>query len=166
MTRVWISIGSNLDRERSVRGAVRELRRRFGELTLSRVYETESVGYPGPPFFNLVAGFDTSESPEMLQRLFHQLEADFGRVRQADKNAPRTLDVDLLTYGDMVRRDGAVELPRDEILRYGFVLGPLAEVAPQEIHPLAKRSYADLWADFDRDAQPLCPMYLDLEESA
>lgn len=155
MARIWVSIGSNVDREASIRGALRLLEARFGKLVLSRVYESDAVGASGPPFYNLVAGFETGESPAALKRIFRDLENRFGRVRDADKNAPRTLDVDLLTYGDRVLHDGNIELPRDEITRYAFVLGPLAEVAPDDVHPLEQRTFQALWADFDQAAQPL-----------
>jgi len=102
MPRVWVSIGSNQARERSIRGAVQALRERFGELTLSQVYESEAVGFEGHPFYNLVAGFDTGETVGELNAAFRQIEDAFGRVRGPDKFSPRTLDIDLLTYGDLV----------------------------------------------------------------
>jgi 2-amino-4-hydroxy-6-hydroxymethyldihydropteridine diphosphokinase len=159
--RVWVSIGSNQQRERSIRGAVRALRERFGEPTLSRVYETEAVGFEGRPFLNLVAGFDTDESVAALNAAFREIEDAFGRVRGPEKFAPRTLDIDLLTYGDLAGSVDGYELPRDEILRYAFVLGPLAEVAGDEIHPLLGRSYRALWAAFDRQDQPIVPVDFD-----
>ncbi len=155
MARVWLSIGSNVERRRSIRAAVQALRRAHGELILSRVYESASVGHEGPAFFNLVVGFDTELSVAGLQRELRALETRLGRVRSADKNAPRTLDVDLLSYDGRVIKAAGLELPRDEILRYAFVLGPLAEVAPDELHPLEGVSYAELWKRFDRAAQPL-----------
>lgn len=159
---VWVSLGSNVDRERSLRGAVRALRTRVGKLVLSSVYESASVGSDGPPFYNLVAGFDTELGLRELDAWLRQIEDAFGRVRQPDKNAPRTLDIDILTYADLIDPDG-YHLPRDEILRYAFVLGPLAEVAPCERHPLDGRRYAELWADFPKEAQPLAPVALPLD---
>ena len=81
MPRVWVSIGSNVDRERSIRGAVRLLRERFGPLLLSPVYESEAVGFDGDPFFNLVVGVDTDRSSaEVAERLL-QIEQEHGRVQ-------------------------------------------------------------------------------------
>jgi 2-amino-4-hydroxy-6-hydroxymethyldihydropteridine diphosphokinase len=146
MPRVWLSLGSNLDRERSLRGAVRALRATLGPLVLSSVYESAAVGFIGEPFLNLVAGAHTGMPPGEIRRRLSEIEDAYGRVRGPDRFAPRTLDIDLLTYGDAVLPD--LRLPRDEILEQAFVLGPLAEVAPDECHPLDGRTYAALWAAF------------------
>lgn len=153
MPRIWLSLGSNQARERSLRGAVRMLRAAFGSLILSPVYESAAVGFSGDPFLNLVVGAETDRPIEAVQRRLREIEDAHGRVRGPDRFAPRTLDIDLLTYGDAVRPD--LDLPRDEIERYAFVLGPLADVAPGEVHPTLGQSYGALWAAYDQAAQPL-----------
>lgn len=153
MPRIWLSLGSNQARESSLRGAVRMLREAFGPLVLSTVYETDAVGFVGEPFLNAVAGAETDLPVEAVLQRLRQIEDAHGRVRGGDKFCPRTLDIDLLTYGGLVRPD--LDLPREEIVRHAFVLGPLAEVAPKERHPVLGRGYAELWAAFDRAAQPL-----------
>ena len=162
MARVWLSLGSNIDREENIRAAVRTLRRVFGRLILSSVYEGEAVGFQGPPFFNLVVGAETERGPQELIELFRRIEQDQGRCRGVDKFAPRTLDIDLLTYGDQVIQLEKVSLPRDEITRYAFVLLPLAEVAGEERHPLNGLSYRELWERFDQTSQPLWRVDLEL----
>ena len=159
MPRIWLSLGSNQAREASLRGAVRMLRESFGPLILSGVYESEAVGFAGEPFLNLVAGADTDRPVEDVQRRLREIEDAHGRVRGGPKFGPRTLDIDLLAYGAVVRPE--LGLPRAEILHHAFVLGPLADVAPDERHPVLGRSYAALWAAFDRAAQPLRPVELD-----
>jgi len=162
VTRCWISIGSNQDRERCIRGAVQALRERFGELVLSRVYESEAVGFDGQPFYNLVAGLDTDEPVTLLRAVLRSIEDTFGRTRGPDKFTPRTLDLDLLTCGDLVHNLDGQDLPRDEILEYAFVLGPLAEVASSEIHPTAGRTYGELWRSFDKPLRSIRPIALEL----
>jgi 2-amino-4-hydroxy-6-hydroxymethyldihydropteridine diphosphokinase len=152
--RVWVSVGSNLAREPSLRAGLAALQARYGTLTVSPVYESAAVGSPGPPFYNLVVGFGTDREPAALAADLRAVEAELGRVRGADRFAPRTLDLDLLTWGDRVQA-GPPQLPRGEILEYAFVLGPLADVAGGEVHPPSGRTYAELWAAFDRAAQPM-----------
>ena len=146
MPRVWLSLGSNRQRETSIRGALAALRARFGELVVSSVYESAAVGFTGSPFYNLVVGMETGLPPAELEAIFHRIEADLGRTRDGPRFGPRTLDIDLLTYGDLVTTEGAHPLPREDILEYPFVLGPLAEVAPGERHPVTGRTYEELWA--------------------
>ena len=144
MPRCWLSIGSNQDREASIRGAIDDLRSTFGDLILSNVYESPAEGFDGEPFLNLVAGIDTNLSVGEIDRTLRAIEDAHGRIRGPDKFAPRTLDIDLLTYGQASGTLDGRELPRCEILRYAFVLGPLAEVAPDEVHPGTGRSFRDL----------------------
>lgn len=151
MPRVWVSAGSNMEREVHIASAVRALRERFGELAVSPVYETEAVGFSGDAFLNLVIGFDSDEPPAALHRALRDIEDRNGRRRDGPKFGPRTLDLDLLTYGDQVGDAGGKHLPRDEIARYAFVLGPLADVAGEELHPELGRSYAALWQQWRRD---------------
>jgi 2-amino-4-hydroxy-6-hydroxymethyldihydropteridine diphosphokinase len=155
MPRCWLSIGSNQDREASIRGAVAALGEAFGDLVLSAVYESSAVGFVGEPFLNLVAGIDTDLSVAEIDATLRRIEDAHGRVRGPNKFAPRTLDIDLLTYGDLVGNLDGRELPRDEIFLYAFVLGPLAEVAPDAVCPGTGRTFADLWDAFDRPSQPL-----------
>jgi 2-amino-4-hydroxy-6-hydroxymethyldihydropteridine diphosphokinase len=162
--RVWLSLGSNIDPESNIRLAVGNLRRIFGPLMLSSVYSGEAVGFDGDPFLNMVVGLDTELPVSQLMERLRGVEDRQGRVRdEKDKNSPRTIDIDLLTYGDLPLMAGRVVLPRDEITRYAFVLKPLAEVAGDEVHPLTGRTYGELWAAFDKTRQTLNPVDLDLD---
>jgi len=157
MPRVYVSIGSNIDREKNIRGAVRVLRERYGKLALSRVYETPAEGFDGDAFYNLVAGFDTDEPVEQLHQALSAIEAAHGRTRTGPRFGPRTLDLDLLLYGDLVRHESGVDLPRDEIRTYAFVLGPLAEIAPDQRHPETGARLGELWEKFSgrRNLRPV-----------
>jgi len=161
--RVWLSLGSNIDPESNIRSAVESLRRIFGSLVLSSVYSGEAVGFDGAPFLNMVVGLDTELAVSKLMERLRGVEDRQGRIRNdKDKNSPRTIDIDLLTYGDLPLQAGRVVLPRDEITRYAFVLMPLAEVAGDEVHPLTGLTYGELWAAFDKTRQTLNPVELDL----
>jgi len=163
MTRVFVSIGSNFDREHNVRSALHNLRARFGPLTVSPVYETAAVGFDGDAFYNLVVGFDTELEPEELARSFHGIEAEHGRRRGPSRFASRTLDIDLLTWGDRILDGGSLTLPRGEILKYGFVLGPLADIAGDVRHPSDGRSYRELWTALRGGFDPLTPVDMPLD---
>ena len=158
MPNIWLSLGSNIDREKHILSALDELKNVFGKLTISRVYESEAVGFDGPSFHNLVVGIDTDLSVTELKRIFHAMEVSHGRVKGRDSFCSRTLDIDLLTYGDQQVDEAGVELPRDEITKYAFVLLPLSEVAGDERHPVIGKCYRELWESFDMTGQTLWPV--------
>ena len=157
MNRVYISIGSNQNTVVNVRAALDALSARFGELVISSVYESEAVGFEGENFLNLVVALDTDEPVGPLAEWLKQVEDDNGRERNRPRFSSRTLDLDVLTYGDLVGTIDGVELPRSEILSNAFVLQPLAEIAPDERHPVSGERYADLWRAYERD-QRLWPI--------
>jgi len=160
--RAWLSLGSNIDREKNIRSAIVALERRFGKLLISPVYESEAVGFDGDPFFNLVVGVDTDRSSAEVAERLRQIEQEHGRVRDGGGFNARTLDIDLLTYGQQVIRASGVDVPRNEITRYAFVLRPLAQIAGNELHPVEGVSYQTLWNAFDKSQQRLWAVDLDL----
>ena len=153
MARVYVGIGSNIEREIHIRGAVQALRRRFGTLILSQVYESQPIGFEGDNFYNLVTGFETTLPIEQLLAEFHDIEQNQGRKRTGKRFEARTLDLDLLLYNGMVRHDGDVHVPRPEILEYAFMLRPLAEIAPTQIHPESGKTFSELWKEFGENQQ-------------
>jgi 2-amino-4-hydroxy-6-hydroxymethyldihydropteridine diphosphokinase len=161
MTQVYLSLGSNLDREKNIRAGLDALVEQFGELTTSRVYESESVGFKGSRFFNMVVGIKTDKTIAALSESLKKIEDDNGRIRSGPKYSPRTLDIDILTYDDFVGLEAGVELPRGEITENAFVLLPLSELAPEAVHPVCQKSYADLWQAYDKNAQPLWPIFFE-----
>lgn len=150
MTEVFLSIGSNINPEVHIPAAIDDLRAVFGPLRLSSTYETAAVGFAGPPFHNLIVALDSDREPRDIARVCREIEERHGRTRQSQKFSSRTLDVDLILYGDTVTEESPPHLPRDEITRYAFVLEPLAEIAPEHRHPVTGQTYAELWAGFDK----------------
>jgi 2-amino-4-hydroxy-6-hydroxymethyldihydropteridine diphosphokinase len=148
--RGYISIGSNIDKEIHISASLLALEQCFGLLTLSSIYESEAVGFSGESFHNLVVGFDSDLDVKSVAKQLRQIELDNGRTRDSQKFSARTLDLDLILYGDLIISDGRLQIPRDEIERYAFVLEPLAEIAPTLKHPVSGISYGELWQKFDK----------------
>jgi len=164
MARTYVSIGSNIERETNIRAAVRALRDRVGMLTLSSVYENQPIGFEGENFYNLVAAFDTEEAPEAITAKLHDIERQLGRKRGPSRFRSRSIDLDLLLYGDLVRHDAELRIPRPEITEYACVLRPLAELAPGLTHPESGLTYAQMWKSFDNRMQPLTRVNLPLQD--
>lgn len=150
MTVGYISIGSNIDKDKNILASLQALEQCFGKLMVSSVYETEPIGFAGDVFYNLVVGFESGLEVKQIAKQLRQIELDNGRTRDSKKFSARTLDLDLLLYGDLIVNDGRLRIPRDEIERYAFVLEPLAEIAPALTHPVSHHSYAELWEKFDK----------------
>jgi 2-amino-4-hydroxy-6-hydroxymethyldihydropteridine diphosphokinase len=147
MTRAYVGIGSNVDAEHHIAMAVQAMRGRFGAIALSPFYRNPAVGFEGNEFLNGVAGLDMDLTVPALKTALDEIESTCGRQRGAARFTPRTLDLDLLLYGTIV--DPAAKLPRADILRYAFVLKPLADIAAAEQHPVTGRTYAQHWTDFE-----------------
>ena len=161
MTRVYVSIGSNIDRDRHVRSAVAALQQAFGDVQLSPVYETEAVGFEGHAFYNLVAGFDSDWPVAKLVAWLRALEDANGRVRGGAKFSDRTLDVDLLVYGDVLGDVAGVRLPREETTRFAFVLKPLADLDPHRVLPGQALDCHALWQQHPDAGKPMREVAVD-----
>lgn len=155
MVRVYVSIGSNIDREKHIAAALAALEDIFGEVSISSVYESEAVGFAGEPFLNLAACFTTDLTVGKLSAVLRQIEHDNGRQRGEARFSARTLDIDILTWGEACGVVDGVRLPREEIVLNAFVLLPMAELAPAGIHPETRKTYATLWDEYDKDSQKL-----------
>lgn len=158
MPDVYVALGSNVEPEHHLEFALGELEAAFGPLTLSGVYRNAAVGFDGDDFLNLVVGFSSTDSAPAIVAQLDIIEFRCGRERGSARFAPRTLDLDLLLYGDEVVDDAELTLPRTEILEYSFVLKPLADIAGERRHPVNGQTFAELWAAFDHDQHPLTPV--------
>jgi 2-amino-4-hydroxy-6-hydroxymethyldihydropteridine diphosphokinase len=162
MPRVYLSIGSNIEREENLCSAVAELRQQYGSLMISPVYESQSVGFEGDDFYNLVVGFDTELSLDEVNVVLRGIEDAHGRVRGGEKFISRTLDLDILLYGEMVDHTPPRDIPRREITKNAFVLRPLSDIAGSLQHPETGETFADLWRQRGDQLPPLRPVVISL----
>ena len=146
MTACYVSAGSNIDKEKNIDAGLKSLREMFGELTISPIYETVAVGFYGDNFFNLVVGFKSNFSVHDTSQKLRELEFKHGRSLNSLKFSPRTLDLDLLLFGDAIIEEDDLQLPRSDIENYLFVLQPLADIAPDLVHPILKKTYREMLA--------------------
>ena len=155
MASVYLGLGSNVAAEKNLRLAIHELESRYGEVAISPVYKSGAVGFEGADFLNLVVGLESDASPLEICNEMERIHDLAGRIRSDDKWGPRPLDIDLLLYDDAVISEPPVRVPRDDILEFGFVLRPLAEIAPDLVHPVTGRTMRDHWLEFDTSNHPL-----------
>ena len=155
MAKIYISIGSNIDAEKNIRLSIHALQDHYGKLILSSVYESEAVGFDGDNFLNLVASVKTEEDVHSVAETLRKIEDEHGRDRSSPRFSPRTVDLDLLLYDDLILKEKGLDIPRDEITKNAFVLLPLEEIAPQLIHPVSGKTMCDHWMGFDKDSQKL-----------
>jgi 2-amino-4-hydroxy-6-hydroxymethyldihydropteridine diphosphokinase len=151
-TRTYLSLGSNVEPERHLRAALAALRERFGAIVVSPAYRTAAVGFDGPPFVNLAVGLDSDLEAAALDAWLHALEDRHGRRRDVPRYSDRTLDVDIVLFGDrVVRGPGHLHIPRAELAQ-AFVLKPIADIAPDARHPVTGETMEALWRAAEADA--------------
>jgi 2-amino-4-hydroxy-6-hydroxymethyldihydropteridine diphosphokinase len=160
VTRVFVAAGSNVQPLVNLRRALDDLARHYPRLRCSRAWRNPAVGFAGEDFVNLVLEFETDEDVRRVVGRLQDAEAACGRERAAPKWAPRRMDLDLLLYGAAVVDEPGLVLPRPDLVRRAYMLGPTAELAPGLRHPTLGATMGELWAGFDRDGHPMQPVEL------
>jgi 2-amino-4-hydroxy-6-hydroxymethyldihydropteridine diphosphokinase len=162
MTAVYVAAGSNVEPERNLARACAEVARLWPDARFSRAYRNVAVGFEGPDFINLVIGFTTNQPLAQVLAQLHAIEIDCGRPRNAPKWASRTMDLDILLFGDLIEKTAEYTVPRPDLIKRPFMLGPMAEMAPDVRHPLANKTIAELWSEFDRASHVMTPVAIAL----
>ena len=162
MHKVYIGIGSNVSKEKNIKSCIVELRKVYENIILSPVYETSSMGFDGPNFYNLVSSFDTTLSIYDLKANLNSIENDHGRHFNETKFSSRTLDINILYYDNQVISNEKIKIPRKEIIEYDFVLTPLIDIAPNFIHPVLKISHTHIMESTAIEKQIISKIDFDL----
>jgi len=155
VTLVLVAAGSNVEPRVNLPRALDVLAMHYPRLRCSRAFRNRAVGFTGEDFVNLVVGFDTNDDVRTVIERLHEAEAACGRARNAPKWAPRSMDLDILLYGDRVCDEPGLVLPRPDLARRAYMLGPAAEVAPDTVHPTLGVTLAALWRGFAQGDHPL-----------
>jgi 2-amino-4-hydroxy-6-hydroxymethyldihydropteridine diphosphokinase len=142
--RIYVGAGSNSEPVERLRAAVAALEGAFGAVRCSSTYRSAAVGAPAPDYLNLVVAFDSAGAPDRIKAELTAIEAAMGRTRARSDSTLCELDLDLLIHGSRV--DAERRLPHPDVLQRAFALGPLAELAPQLIHPVTGERLAAAWA--------------------
>ena len=155
MTILALSIGSNIDAELNIRAALGALSLEFDNIRNSTTYESQAVGFDGDNFLNLVVLADTDKKLDEVATILKRLEDQLGRDRHQVRFSGRTMDIDIILYGDESGMCCGIELPRLEVTENAYVLQPLSEVLPDAVHPATGMSYLKLWQGYDKSKQQL-----------
>jgi 2-amino-4-hydroxy-6-hydroxymethyldihydropteridine diphosphokinase len=161
VTTLALSIGSNIDAESNIRAALDALNLEFENIRSSTTYESQAIGFDGDNFLNLVVLADTNKGLDDVTTFLKRLEDRLGRDRLQTRFSGRTVDVDILLYGNESGMFCGIELPRPEVTENAYVLQPLAELLPDVVHPATGMSYLKLWQDYDKSKQRLWATEID-----
>ena len=159
----YLSLGSNIDAEANIRSAMRALQADFRDVLFSPVYRCPAVGFEGDDFINLAARIVTEMEPLELRNYLAELENRHHRDRTVPRWSSRTLDVDILLYDDLCLISPVLEIPRREILTAAFSLKPLADLAPDLVHPVTRERIGDMWNRFPHDEGGLRQIVFELD---
>lgn len=164
MITTYIGVGSNVDRHKHIQAAIEELSTIGSGLRLSTIYECESVGFEGNAFFNLVVELKTALSLPEFARQLREIELKWGRSEDAKKYQPRTVDLDIILFGEHVSQHSP-EIPRSDIYKYGFVIEPLNELCAELIIPMDGRTVRQVWQESSyKEVMTPVPLWFNIQK--
>ena len=146
MNLLHLNIGSNQNRRINIRLALNKLESNFTDITVSSLFESPAEGFVGSNFYNVGVNAKTKNNINEVVAILQDIENSLGRDRSVPKFSSRIIDLDLVLYNDAIDED--LKVPRRDILKYAFVLAPLAELNPEDIHPQKGISFLNLWEEF------------------
>jgi 2-amino-4-hydroxy-6-hydroxymethyldihydropteridine diphosphokinase len=150
MVDVYVAVGGNVEPLEYIDRALGLLEGKFGGIDISPAYRNAAVGFTGDDFVNLVVRLKTGEPVEAVRAALQAIETACDRPRDAPKWAPRTMDLDILLYGDAVRSEPGLTLPRPDLVRRPYMLKPMAELAPTLVHPTRHKTMRELWQALEK----------------
>lgn len=156
----YVAAGSNVDPIVNLRRALDQLAARYDTLRVSPAYRNAAVGFTGDDFVNLAIEIITTQPVRELLRDLHAVEEACGRARLAPRWAPRSMDLDVLLYGDLVVNEPDLKLPRPDLVKRAYMLKPMVDLAPDLRHPTLGTTLRELWRSFDSTAFVLTPIDL------
>jgi len=146
MNFLHLNIGSNQNRRINIRLALNKLESNFTDITVSSLFESPAEGFVGSNFYNVGVNAKTKNNIYEVVDILHDIENLMGRDRSLPKFSSRIIDLDLVLFNDAIDED--LKVPRRDILKYAFVLAPVAELNPEDIHPQKGISFLNLWKEF------------------
>lgn len=152
MVEAYIALGSNVgDRESNIKKAFKYLKQKMEIIKSSALYETKPMYIENQGWFlNCVAKVETELPPRELLNFLKSTEQELGR-KPVERNGPRIIDLDILFYGNLILNEGDFQVPHPKIAERAFVLVPLAEIAPNLIHPVSKKNITKMLLELQYD---------------
>ena len=152
MSRVYVGIGTNVDKERNIRSCFSTLQQIFRNVVKSSVYQSAAVGFEGEDFYNMVVSLDTTLTPSNINHVFFEVEKKHGRKRGKNQFVSRELDLDQLLYDDLIIDEDGLCLPHKDLSKYSHTLQPMAEIAGDLVHPVVGKCFSELWRQLPHPA--------------
>ncbi|RLA07433.1 MAG: hypothetical protein DRQ51_05985 [Gammaproteobacteria bacterium] len=145
MNLIFLSIGSNINPHKNINKAYKFLKNEFNKIRVSPEYKNPAIGFTGDDFINSVVRIKSCKSAKKVYKKIKKIEKKILKQNKNKKLTSRLIDIDILTYNQMVVKNKKFIIPRSDITKYAHVLKPLSDIAPQEIHPILQQTYKSLW---------------------